>query len=163
MNGFDSLFLFKELEKDNVWWSGGVVSKDLAREFKRSDYFSFRERLLESDYVNIIIGPRRVGKSTMLYQLVDYLISEKNVPRNRILFASLERAAFDVTVNPVKSALAVYEEYVLKESLADLSEPIYVFLDEASRRSNWALEVKEYVDRKYKIKFYIKYQKYYYL
>jgi predicted AAA+ superfamily ATPase len=155
MSSLDGLNLLRELQRENVWWSDGNVPPELARDFKRADFFVYKKQMFEQDYANIIIGPRRVGKSTTLYQLIDHLIKEKNVPPRRIMLLSLERAFFNVVNNPVKESLGVFEENVLKEALSSLKEPIYVFLDEASRRNSWALEVKEYIDRKYKIKFFI--------
>jgi predicted AAA+ superfamily ATPase len=151
----DETSLLRELQKENVWWSTGDVPPELAREFKRSDFFAYKEQFLKEDNANLIIGPRRVGKSTTLYQLVQNLIKEKNIPPQRIIMLSLERAFFDTVNNPVKDSLKVYEENILKETISNLKEPVYVFLDEASRRGDWALEVKEYIDRKYRIKFFI--------
>lgn len=147
--------MLRELQKENVWWTTGEVPPELAREFKRSDFFVYKEQFLKQDYANIIIGPRRVGKSTTLYQLVQDLIKEKSIPPKRVILLSLERAFFDTVSNPVKDSLRVFEENILKEALPNLREPVYVFLDEASRRSDWAVEVKEYIDRRYKIKFFI--------
>ena len=155
LSSMDEMVLLRELQKENVWWSTGNVPSELARDFKRSDFFAYTEQFLKEDNANIIIGPRRVGKSTTLYQLVQNLIKEKNVPPQRIIMLSLERAFFDTVKNPVKDSLRVYEENILKAALSNVKEPVYVFLDEASRRSDWALEVKEYIDRKYRMKFFI--------
>lgn len=151
----DDTSLLRELQKENVWWSTGEVPPDLAREFKRADFFAYREQFLKQDYANIIIGPRRVGKSTTLYQLIEHLIKKRGIQPRRVILLSLERAFFDTVSNPVKDSLRVFEENILKEALSDLKEPAYVFLDEASRRDDWAIEVKEYIDRKYKIKFFV--------
>jgi len=147
--------LLRELQKENKWWTTGTVDPNLLREFKRADFFVYKEQLISQDYPTVIIGPRRVGKSTTLYQLIDDFIKIKQIPPQRILLLSLERSFFDVIQNPIKSSLDIFEENILKESISDLKKPIYVFLDEASRREGWAIEIKEYVDRKYNIKFYI--------
>ena len=146
--------MLRELQKENVWWSSGEVPPDLAREFKRADFYPYRDKL-DQEYAKIIIGPRQVGKSTILYQLIQYLLKERKVPANRIVLLSLERPFFGTIKRPLADSLRVFEENVLKDTLSDLKEPVYVFLDEASRRSEWALEVKEYIDRKYKIRFFI--------
>jgi len=152
-----------ELQKRNNWWSTGKVNPTLIKSFYRSDYFVYTNFFDNLDYVDIIIGPRQVGKSTILYQLIQYLLTGKLNPKDketrkpvapcRILLLSLESAIFDLLKEPIKKSLEVFEENVLKESLSALNEPVYVFLDEASRRDGWALEVKEYYDMKYKIKF----------
>jgi len=151
----DGLNLLRELQKENTWWSTGKAPKEQTREFKRADFFVYSKNLMSEEYPNVIIGPRRIGKSTVLYQLVEDLIKEKNTPPNRIIFLSLERPFFATIKDPIKMSLRLFEENILKEPLESLTGPIYIFLDEASRNSEWALEVKEYFDRKYKIKFYI--------
>lgn len=147
--------LLREIQKENIWWSTGEVSQELLKNFKRADFFAYSRTILEGEYPQIIIGPRRVGKSTALYQLVDFLITKKNISKNRIIFLSLERPFFSTIKNPIKQSLELFEENILKEPLASLKEPIYVFLDEASRDDDWALQIKEYFDRKYKIKFFV--------
>jgi uncharacterized protein len=147
--------LLRELQKENTWWSGKGVPPELLKGFKRADFFAYTKTILEEEYPHIIIGPRRVGKSTLLYQLVDFLINKKNVSKNRIILLSLERPFFSTIKNPIKQSLELFEENILKEPLSNLKEPVYIFLDEASRNENWALQVKEYYDRKYKLNFLI--------
>ncbi|HLC92607.1 MAG TPA: ATP-binding protein [archaeon] len=150
----NQLLLLRDLQKENKWWSDGQAPPELVRKFKRADFFSYRN-LIEGDYPNIVVGPRRIGKSTVLYQLIDFLITSKKIPPNRIIFLSLERPFFGMVKNPIKNSLQIFEEAILKEPLESLSKPIYIFLDEASRNLDWALQVKEYFDKKYKMKFFI--------
>ncbi|MCK4883240.1 MAG: AAA family ATPase, partial [Candidatus Diapherotrites archaeon] len=85
------MVLLRELQKENVWWQTGEVPKNLVKDFKRSDYYEYK-KFFDNDKVNVIIGPRRVGKSTVLYQLVSYLMRDKNVNKKNIIFLSLDRA-----------------------------------------------------------------------
>lgn len=147
----NEMTLFREIQKDNVWWSLGDVPEALAKPFKRSDYHSYKA-LLESDKINVLIGPRQIGKSTVIYQLINYLLKEKGVPPKRILFLSLERSFFQINKDPIREALKIYEENILMESLSALKDPIYLFVDEASRNANWALTLKQFKsDLKYNI------------
>lgn len=150
----NQMTLLRELQKENQWWSTGQVSPELSKTFRRADFYAYRD-LLNEAYAKVVVGPRRVGKSTILYQLIDYLIREIKVSPNRIIFLSLERPFFSMIKNPIKESLRVFEETILKEPLESLKEPAFVFLDEASRNEDWALEVKEYFDRKYKVQFFI--------
>ena len=151
----DTSGLLRELQKENAWWSNGKVPQILLKNFKRADFFRYKDTIINEEYPRIIIGPRRVGKSTILYQLIDYLINIKQIKKNRVILLSLERPFFGTIKNPIKKSLELFEENILKETLSNLKEPIYVFLDEASRNEEWALQVKEYYDRKYNIKFFI--------
>ncbi len=148
------LSLLRELQKENRWWSLGKVPPELIREFKRADYYTYRT-LLGAEYPNVVFGPRRIGKSTVLYQLVDFLINDKKIAPNRIIFLSLERPFFSLVKNPIKESMQVFEENILKEPLESIKEPVYIFLDEASRSEDWALHVKDYYDKKYNAKFFV--------
>lgn len=150
----DDSSLLRELQKENEWWSSGEVPPEQAREFKRADFYPYRDKL-DQESAKIIIGPRQVGKSTILYQLIQHLIKERNIPPKRIILLSLDRPFFEMIKDPLADSLRVFEENVLKDTISDLKEPVYVFLDEASRVRDWALKVKECLDRKYKIRFFI--------
>ncbi len=149
------LTLLRELQKENKWWTTGTVPAELKRTFKRADFYIYSQLITKEDYANVIIGPRRIGKSTVLYQLIDYLITEKKISPNRIIFLSLERPFFDTIKDPIPQALQLFEENILKEPIESLKEHIYIFLDEASRSEDWALQVKEFFDRKYKTRFFV--------
>lgn len=147
--------LLRELQKENPWWSSGLAPQELIREFRRADFYVYSNKLIDKEYPNVIIGPRRIGKSTVLYQLIDFLIEEKKIDSKRIIFLSLERPFFATIKNPIKQALELFQENILKEPLESLSKEVFVFLDEASRSNEWALQVKEFFDRKYKVRFFI--------
>ena len=147
--------LLRELQKENKWWVDSQVPKELVRDFRRADFYAYSKSLIDNEYANIIIGPRRIGKSTVLYQLIDFLINEKKIRPNRVIFLSLARPFFGTVKDPIKQSLQLFEENILKESFESLSEPIYVFLDEASRNDGWALQLKEFFDRKYAIRFFV--------
>ena len=67
----------------NHWWREGKVRRDLAREYKRIPFEELKA-LLEKRQIIVIYGLRRVGKSTLMYQLIQYLI-EKGIPPSHIL------------------------------------------------------------------------------
>ena len=144
--------LLRELQRENVWWQLNDVPEHLARSFKRSDYSAYTDYVFDNNKINVIIGPRQIGKTTIIYQLIKYLIKEREIPSNRILFLSLERPFFEITKNPIEESMRIFEEYILKESIPSLEKPIYLFIDEASRNPEWAVTLKQYVDLKYKIK-----------
>ena len=59
----------KKLEEFNHWWVEKKVDPDLALEFKR-DVYSEMEDGLGSRFVISISGLRRIGKTTLIYQLI---------------------------------------------------------------------------------------------
>ena len=144
--------LLRELQRENIWWQFNDVPEHLARPFKRSNYSAYVDYIFDNNKINVIIGPRQIGKTTIIYQLIKYLIKERGVSPNRILFLSLERPFFEITKNPIADSMKVFEEYILKEAVSSLEQPVYLFIDEASRNPEWAVTLKQYVDLKYKIR-----------
>jgi len=82
-----------------------------------------------------IRGPRRVGKTTLVMMIVDHLISRKRVSSENIFYVPLDYAK-----------LKDVDLFGLVADIAQLPGEKYVFLDEASMRSDWALILKNLVD-----------------
>jgi len=121
------------LYEQNPWWVSGVVPeefikpiKTLETPFKRRDFFVLRNKLAEKE-ITAIVGPRQVGKTTILYQLIDSLIQERKIDPKRALYFSFDYPRLKAEINEVLDA---YATSVLREPLQELRAPIYVFLDE---------------------------------
>ena len=108
---------------------------------QRDLYFELREYLdefLEKPNQNkffVIPGLRGVGKSTLLYQLYDYLHNTKEISANRILLLDLELLKDEKNLN-IKDYFNVFikeinEEYYLTD------KPLFIFVDESQYDSNW--------------------------
>ena len=83
--------ILKVLTSYNPWWQTGTVNKELTPKYKRFAYHMAMDRLLKTDIRRTIVltGVRRVGKTTIEYQMIDKLLQE-GVPPQRILFDSLD-------------------------------------------------------------------------
>ena len=58
----------------NQWWITGKVDPGLKKQFRRDQYNELRELVSEPRGVVIVSGLRRVGKSTLIYQVIDELL-----------------------------------------------------------------------------------------
>lgn len=131
----------------NPWWETGSISKNLAREFKRDAYYQ-AERSLEENRVFILKGPRRTGKTTILYQIMEKLLKEK-APSLNIFYLSFD----DLEIREKLALLfSLYEKE--RGRLLSQKPKTYIFLDEVQFLPNWESEVKIYFDKKYPIKFF---------
>ncbi|BCS91234.1 MAG: hypothetical protein ARM1_0691 [Candidatus Micrarchaeota archaeon] len=126
----------RKLEYFNHWWIKGKVDLELALTFKRDVYNEIKARL-DSRFIIALTGLRRVGKSTIMYQLIDDLISN-GVDATDILFFSFDES--NVSVNEVIKAYTEFHKKDLREKRA------YIFLDEIQKCKNWENEVKIYYD-----------------
>ncbi len=65
-----------KLEEFNHWWITNKVDEDLALQFKR-DIYNIIEKRIENKFIIALTSLRRVGKTTILYQLIQNLIEKK--------------------------------------------------------------------------------------
>lgn len=120
----------------NEWWNTNQVDMELigrSRELskKADDFFSFKE-------IKTIIGLRRSGKSTLLYQFINDLLTRKKVPPNKILFINFE--------DPTLSKLTLEQLFNAYQTHINPDVRPYLFLDEVHRCSDWALFLRKMYD-----------------
>lgn len=143
----------KSLIINNVWWNNEKINKKFLLSRKREEFENIKNEI-EDKRILSIIGPRRVGKSTLMYQTIDYLLEEKKVNPKRILFFSGDDPSLFFDENDkLSNVLEVYFEEILYENMANLTSKVYIFIDEIHFIKNWQNYLKVYFDRKYDIKF----------
>ena len=130
----------------NTWWETGSVN-DIP-DYKRS-LFHELIKYLDDRQILVIYGLRRTGKTTIMYQLIDYLL-KNNINRSNILYFS-----FDYTNIELKDIIEDYEKYILKKPIKMENNKIYIFLDEVQKINDWENKIKIYYDLYKNIKFII--------
>ncbi len=147
--------IVRMLYEQNAWWGTGRVSSELSKPFKRRDFHILKNKLLEKE-ITAIVGPRQVGKTTLLYQLIENLLQEKNVNPRRVLYASFDYPYLStLSKTPVNDIFEVYSAQILHEPIQKLKERIYIFFDEICKLEKWSSILKGWYDLKYPIKFVI--------
>jgi len=135
----------------NPWWEAGKIEN--VEPFQRLDFFAIKNRLNDAEIVTLV-GARQVGKTTMMEQLVENLLSVEDPMR--IFFIRADNAGLNaVSKSPIEDSLQVYQEYVLKEEISKINRRIFVLIDEVQKVENWAQSVKSWYDINKKIKFII--------
>lgn len=121
-------------------------------EHKRGEFQHLKKALADKQ-ITAIIGPRRVGKSVLIQQLIKDLLDGK-VPSKRILFAQLDEPRFENEGSLlIGKILETYFKHILGRSPQDLEGKVFVFLDEVQSMEKWSEVLKSYYDRDYRIKF----------
>lgn len=100
---------------------------------KRKILDTLKKELLSHKLIISIEGPRRVGKSVLMKQLINYLI-EKKVPSKNIFYFS-----FDKLDKNILDTLKDYEK-LSETSIRD--EKIYLFFDEIQKIKDWQSDIK---------------------
>ncbi|MBW2989458.1 ATP-binding protein [Candidatus Woesearchaeota archaeon] len=138
----DKNILIRVMHQWNIWWErSSVPSSKVA--VPRAGYLASLSKKLERKEIISLVGVRRSGKSTLLYQLIDYLISERKVSPKNILYINLDNpvlARFLEEENSFESLLDVFKEE------NNPSGKSYIFLDEIQALDGWQRWLKKYYD-----------------
>jgi predicted AAA+ superfamily ATPase len=105
---------------------------------KRTLYNTLKDQIGQ-EFILILYGQRRTGKTTIVKQLMDELI-QSGIQRQNILYFS-----FDKIGSMVSDVLKQYEQ-LLNNDFRTSSEVRYIFLDEIQKAKDWDSEVKYYYD-----------------
>lgn len=152
--------LRQSLAAYNPWWKAKSFSVSGVPDFKR-DAFTQALRHTEANHglALLINGPRRVGKTTIINQVIRCLIEEKKIPVNRILFFSLDDPLIQQLPQKDQGTLfeALLAQWAQVAGTALRTSPnmLYCFLDEIQRLPRWELYIKRYIDLRYPIRFII--------
>ncbi|MCI4323484.1 MAG: ATP-binding protein [Thermoplasmata archaeon] len=144
--------LLQLLSETNPWWERGSVPESLAPPYRRRDFFVIRSRLQERP-ITALAGPRQVGKTTLMYQLIKDALAQGVAP-NRILYVSFDQPGIGrYSAQPMNDAIRAYEERILREPFRTAKEPIYILLDEITKVANWHQDLKGWFDYRYPVRF----------
>src|SRR5690554_3147348 len=94
---------------------------------------SYLEKLISSkdtDYVKILVGVRRSGKSTILKMMINHLI-ESGISKNQIIEINYEMIKFDKLKDGEELNRYIHD-------VRKVDDKIYLFIDEVQEINEWA-------------------------
>lgn len=146
--------LLSALTSINTWWSGAAVPARIKKsDNRRKVFYDLAKNCLEDNKITSISGPRQVGKTTLMGQLIEHQIKEKKIDPKRVLYIPIDNQLLILNAdNILVDCLKAYFDYVLREAPEALKSKIYVYLDEIQSLDNWAKQVKTYYDSYAQIK-----------
>ena len=131
--------IIKVLRQYNPWWRNPAAIKEESKPQKRIAYHEalkiIRHKTLRR--FAVLSGARRVGKTTIMYQMIDTLIDEGINPKN-ILYVSFD--------NPIVKLVNIETVLSIYEALYPIQGTKYIFLDEIQYTENWELWMKVLYD-----------------
>jgi hypothetical protein len=130
----------------NPWWLTGRVPQELNLPFRRPAFANIFD-YLKLDRVIILKGPRRTGKSTLIFQLLHELL-QQGIDSHRLLYLPFDDPDFNHSFNDIVLA---FEKQLGRE--ISQGPEVYLFFDEVQHLDNWSGYLKKYVDKKWPIKF----------
>ena len=147
----DDEALLVAMRRMNPWWTTGVMPPPMRRPFKLRDYDAMVGHL-DKWPVQGILGARQVGKTTLLHQLIEHLISSGTDPR-RVLFLTFDAQGLVPEAGSLLRLLDLHVSRILGESVHELGGKVYAILDEIHLVGDWQRVVKNLVDQSCPIKF----------
>ncbi len=132
------------LESQNPWWFG----KPFDRGIERLARFPGIIKYLDAREILLLVGARRTGKSTLLYQIIHSLL-EKGIQDEAILFINLDEPLFrSMSDDPVLLS-GIVEEHLARHR--DLDQ-VYLFIDEIQNYPHWVGAIKTLYDTRSMVK-----------
>lgn len=120
--------IIKALNDWNPWFQG-VFPQELrgyTRDYPIFEYLNLAE-------IKILEGARRVGKSTLLYQVIEHVLTENN----KVLYINFDDAE-----------LYQYSLKTIVETYLEVNSFDFLFLDEIQHCTDWVHYVRNMYDRK---------------
>ena len=132
---FENVIVDQNLHWDGAQYDGGVP-RSILEEIKKN---------FALPHILSIVGVRRCGKSTLIRQIINYLIGERKIEPKNILFLNLEHPGFSRYKGDAAYLERIYEDYL---KLAAPEGMVYCFLDEVHFFSEWQVFVKAHYEQK---------------
>jgi predicted AAA+ superfamily ATPase len=126
---------------ENPWWVNGKIEEDFQTMPRRHYFELFKPLVYETDIRRavVLMGPRRVGKTVMLYHMVDDLIRSGYNPQ-KIIFITIE--------NPIYNNILLEQlfNYAKEASGQPDTKGWIVIFDEIQYCRGWEVHLKSLVD-----------------
>ena len=131
--------ILKVLRSFNPWWTTGSVHQDFTKKYRRFAYHEAMKRLDRTDLRRTVVltGTRRVGKTTIQYQMIDTLL-RRGIQPQRIVFISMDHPM--LKLSGFNDILECYHENVWA------GQDCYYFFDEVQYASDWDKWMKTIYD-----------------
>lgn len=131
--------ILKVLNAYNPWWKTGTTNPSLTKTYKRFAFHEAMKRLDQTDIRRTVVltGTRRVGKTTIQYQMIDTLL-KRGVSPQKIVFISLDHPMLKLSA--FNDILECYHENIYAE------QDVYYFFDEIQYAQDWDKWLKTIYD-----------------
>lgn len=133
---------------ENPWWVDGKIEDDYQQMPRRLYFELFKPLVYERDIRRavVLMGPRRVGKTVMLYHMVQDMI-ENGVDPMKIIFITIE--------NPIYNNMGLEQLFSYAKEATGLNDKNgwHIIFDEIQYCREWEVHLKSLVDSYRKDKF----------
>lgn len=140
--------LEQSIREMNPWWRDEPVRS--VEPIRRWAFAPARQSLLDGlSPATVVRGPRQIGKTTLLNQIIDSLLREGVSPRRILRLQFDDLPELKRVSSPLTELAYWFAEQILGKTLTLASsegKPAYLFLDEVQNLADWAPQLKNLVD-----------------
>ncbi|MCL5987107.1 MAG: ATP-binding protein [Actinobacteria bacterium] len=119
----------------NPWWENKKIDLGIKREL----YLERINQHLDNKYILLITGIRRVGKTTLIRQIIDKLINKGISPKQILYFLLDSPKVAGYTLEQIINEYLTIHDF-------SINDKVYVFFDEIQFFDNWEQQIKELYD-----------------
>jgi len=142
----DKIILENRIKSDHPWWKTKRIP--YYAELKKRAYYNEFYSLVTQKTIHravVLMGPRRVGKTVMMYQAIQDLL-DNGVNPKKILYLSLDTPIYtNVALEDLIFNVLAYNKTNIKDC--------FIFFDEIQYLKDWEIHLKILVDTNRKTKF----------
>lgn len=135
-----------EIQDLNPWWKTNRVEEEYEKSVVRPVLKQIL-KFIDSRQILSFVGLRRTGKTTLMHQIINYLLKRKINSKNIFYYN------FDMGLVDIEELLKKYQE-IVKIKIKD-EKRVFIFLDEIQKLDNWHNKLKLLYDLNRNIKFFI--------
>ena len=119
----------------NPWWEGKKIDTGIDRDI----YLNRISTYLQRKQIEVFIGSRRTGKTTLMKQMINNLLATGIIEKD-IFYLALD--------HPVLSGVRISDHLrnMRKRFMHDRDRKLYLFLDEVQESPQWEVELKALYD-----------------
>jgi predicted AAA+ superfamily ATPase len=134
--------IMKRMVSDNPWWISNTIPEYYSNLPHRAYLADFYSEVADVNMRRavILMGPRRVGKTVMIFHSIEQLL-KSGVPGKKIIYISID--------TPIYNNLSLEDLFsYARKSLKNPEETtgFYVFFDEIQYLKDWEVHLKSLVD-----------------
>jgi len=148
LNPFSEQLITERLRFENPWWVSGHIDEEYDQLPRRLYFDLFYPLVLETDVRRavVLMGPRRVGKTVMLYHTIHHLL-QTGISAQHICFINIE--------NPIYNNIGLEQLFSYARKATANPDPSgwFVCFDEIQYLKDWEVHLKVLVDSYPKTKF----------
>ena len=133
--------IIERLQYENPWWNTRQIPEHFAEMNRRLYFDLFYPSVIEKEIKRavVLMGPRRVGKTVMMFHTINQLLAD-GVEAHKIFFAGIDNPIY------IHRSLQDVVNLCLEAVKLNSLDGCYVFFDEIQYLKDWERHLKVLVD-----------------